>query len=140
MSNTFQWLPQLHATDTIRAPFADVPVAMIDADDVRALAAAALTSEGHEGRAYRLSGPEPLLPADRVRVLAEVLARELHFEARPDAAARAEMSSVMPPEYVEALFSFFADGSSTSRRETSSVGHPGPSNSGRSPTPRNSGR
>lgn len=110
MSNTFQWLPQLRATDTIRAPFADVPVAMIDPDDVGAVAAAALTSEGHEARAYRLSGPEPLLPADRVRVLAEVLARELHFKAQSDAAARAEMSSVMPPEYVEAFFSFFADG------------------------------
>lgn len=110
MSNTFQWLPQLRATDTIRAPFADVPVAMIDPDDVGAVAAAALTSQGHEARAYRLSGPEPLLPADRVRVLVEVLARELHFKAQSDAAARAEMSSVMPPEYVEAFFSFFADG------------------------------
>lgn len=57
MSNTFQWLPQLRATDTIRAPFADVPVAMIDPDDVGAVAAAALTSEDNEGRAYRPQWP-----------------------------------------------------------------------------------
>lgn len=62
------------------------------------------------GAPIGLSGPDPLLPADRVHLLAEVLGRELHFEALSDAAARAEMSAVMPPEYVEAFFSFFADG------------------------------
>ncbi len=51
-----------------------------------------------------------MLPADRVGVLAKVLGRELHFEAQSDAAARAEMSAAMPAAYVEAFFSFFADG------------------------------
>ena len=66
MTNTFQWLPQLRSGDVIRAPFPDVRVATIDPADVGAVAAAALTSDAHEGRAYRLSGPESLLPADRV--------------------------------------------------------------------------
>ena len=30
MSNTLQWASQLRAGDVVRAPFADVPVAMID--------------------------------------------------------------------------------------------------------------
>ena len=110
MSNTFQWLPQLQAGDTVRAPFADVRVATIDPDDLGAVAAEALTSAAHEGQTYRLSGPESLLPADRVRVLAKVLGRDLRFEAQPDADARAEMSAAMPSEYVDAFFSFFADG------------------------------
>ena len=110
MSNTFQWIPQLAAGDVVRAPFADVRVATIDPDDLGAVAAAALTSPAHEGRAYRLSGPESLLPADRVAVLARVLERDLRFEAQPDEEARAEMSRAMPAEYVDAFFSFFADG------------------------------
>ena len=112
MSNTFQWLPQLQAGDTVRAPFADVRVATIDPDDLGAVAAEALTSAAHEGQTYRLSGPESLLPADRVRVLAKVLGRDLRFEAptgTPDC-CRAEMSAAMPSEYVDAFFSFFADG------------------------------
>jgi len=73
MSNTVQWVPQLAAGDLVRAPFAGVAVAMIDPHDIAAVAAAALTSDGHEGRVYTVSGPEPLRPADRVRILGEVL-------------------------------------------------------------------
>ncbi len=110
MSNALQWRSQLQAGDVVHAPFADVRVATIDPHDVAAVAAEALTSGGHEGRSYRLSGPESLLPADRVAVLAKVLGRDLRFEGQSDADARAEMSATMPSEYVEAFFSFFADG------------------------------
>jgi uncharacterized protein YbjT (DUF2867 family) len=110
MSNTLQWIPQLRAGDVVHAPFADVRVATIDPYDVAAVAAEALTSRGHEGRQYRLSGPESLLPADRLAVLSRVLGRDLRFEGQSDAEARAEMSGTMPGEYVDAFFSFFADG------------------------------
>ena len=110
MSNTLQWAPLLRAGDVVRAPFAGVRVANIDPYDIGAVAAAALLSGGHEGRAYSLSGPASLLPADRVEILAKVLGRDLRFEAQPDDAARAEMSAAMPAEYVAAFFSFYADG------------------------------
>lgn len=110
MSNTVQWAPQLESGDVVRAPFPDVRVATIDPFDVAAVSARALTSKGHEGHSYRLSGPESLLPADRVAVLAEVLGRDLRFEGQSDAEARAEMSESMPAEYVDAFFNFFADG------------------------------
>jgi uncharacterized protein YbjT (DUF2867 family) len=110
MSNTLQWVEQLRAGDTIRAPFATVRMAAIDPYDIAAVAAAALTTDAHEGRSYRLSGPESLLPADRVAILARVLGRDLRFEAQSDEEARAEMSASMPAEYVDAFFSFFVDG------------------------------
>ena len=110
MTNTFQWLPQLRSGDVIRAPFPDVRVATIDPADVGAVAAAALTSDAHEGRAYRLSGPESLLPADRVAILSAALGRGLRFEAQSNEEPRAEMSEAMPAEYVPAFFRFFADG------------------------------
>jgi uncharacterized protein YbjT (DUF2867 family) len=110
MSNTLQWIPQLRAGNVVRGPFADVPVATIDPYDVAAVSARALTSSDHEGRSYRLSGPDSLLPADRARVLGEVLGRELRFEGQSDVEAREEMLASMPAEYVDAFFSFFADG------------------------------
>jgi uncharacterized protein YbjT (DUF2867 family) len=110
MSNTLQWLSQLQAGDVVHAPFADVRVATIDPYDVAAVGAEVLTSGGHEGHSYRLSGPESLLPADRVAVLARVLGRDLRFEGQSDADARAEMSATMSGEYVDAFFSFFGDG------------------------------
>jgi uncharacterized protein YbjT (DUF2867 family) len=110
MTNTYQWVPQLRSGDVVRAPFAGVRVATIDPADIAAVAVRALVSGEHDGRSYRLSGPESLLPADRVAILARVLGRDLRFEAQPDDEAREEMSAAMPAEYVDAFFSFFVDG------------------------------
>jgi uncharacterized protein YbjT (DUF2867 family) len=110
MTNTLQWIPQLRQGDVVRAPFADVAIATIDPADIGAVAARALTSNELDGRSLRLSGPEALQPADRVRILGSALGRELRFEAQSNEAARAEMSAAMPLEYVDAFFSFFVDG------------------------------
>lgn len=110
MSNTLQWIPQLKDGDTVTAPFAGVAIAMIDPYDIAAVAALALTSDGHEGQIYHVTGPEPLRPADRVRILGGVLNRDLTFRPQPDDEARAEMSASMPQEYVDAFFSFYVDG------------------------------
>jgi uncharacterized protein YbjT (DUF2867 family) len=110
MSNTLRWLTQLRAGDVVRDAFPSVAVAVVDPADIAAVAALALTSGGHEGEVYRLSGPQSLLPADRVRILGDVLGRPLRFEGQSDEEARAEMSKAMPAEYVDAFFRFYADG------------------------------
>lgn len=110
MSNTLQWVPQVRAGDVISAPFADVPIAMIDPVDIAAVAASALTEDGHDGEVYRISGPESLRPADRVRILGRVLDRPLRFVAQTDEQARAEMLATTPPRYVDAFFRFYVDG------------------------------
>ena len=110
MSNAHRWLPQLRAGDVVRLPFADVPIAMIHPDDLGRVAAAALTTSAHEGRAYRLSGPEALRPAEQVAILGRAIGRPLRFEAQPDDEARLEMEQAMPTEYVDAFFAFFAEG------------------------------
>jgi uncharacterized protein YbjT (DUF2867 family) len=110
MSNTLQWVPQLRAGDLVRAPFAGVPVAVIDPADIAAVAAAALTTPAHQGRVFTVSGPEALRPADRARILGQVLGRDLRFEGQPDDEARAEMSASMPAAYVDAFFDFYVTG------------------------------
>jgi uncharacterized protein YbjT (DUF2867 family) len=109
-ANALRWVPQLRAGDIVRESFADVPIAAIDPLDIAAVAALALTAPGHEGASYRLAGPEPILPADRVQVLAGLLGRELRLEPLTNAEAREQMSASMPAEYVDAFFSFFVDG------------------------------
>lgn len=110
MSNTLQWIPQLAKDDLVTAPFAGVAIAMIDPYDIAAVAALALTTPGHQGQIYQVTGPEPLRPADRVRILGTVLGRDLTFRAQPDDEARAEMTAAMPQRYVDAFFSFYVDG------------------------------
>lgn len=108
-SNALRWLPQLRAGDVVSDAFGDVPIASVDPADIAAVAVAALLEPGHEGRAYPLSGPEALLPEDRVRILGRVLDRDLRFQALGDDEARERMSATTPPEYVRAFFSFYRD-------------------------------
>jgi uncharacterized protein YbjT (DUF2867 family) len=109
-SNALRWLPQLRAGDVVRAPFANAAIASIDPADIAAAAVVSLTTEGHAGQSYALSGPEAQLPALQVQILAEVLGRELKFEAVPDEEALAALKQSSPPGFAEAFYRFFVEG------------------------------
>lgn len=110
MSNTLQWIEPLSSGDVIIEPFADVPITVVDPADIAAVAALALTSDGQHGESYRLTGPEPLLPADRARILGRALGRDLELRAEPDTEARRRMTQEMPGPIVDAFFQFFRRG------------------------------
>lgn len=110
MSNALRWLPQLRAGDTVRVQFPNAAIASIGPYDIAAVAAVALTEEGHASQSYAITGPESLLPADQVRILAGVLGRTLHAEPQSDSETREELSKSLPPDSVEGFFRFFAKG------------------------------
>jgi uncharacterized protein YbjT (DUF2867 family) len=111
MSNALRWRPQIRSGSTIREPFADVAIATNDPRDIAAVATVALLADNPESRAYRITGPEALRAAERVAILSEALGRHLPFEPLSNDEARTEMSANMPPEYVDAFFDFFVEGS-----------------------------
>jgi|SRR5579875_1088690 len=111
MSNALRWLPQLQAGDELRLQFPAVPTAMIDPADIGAVAAAALTGEGHTGRIYRISGPQPLTPPEQAAILAKELGRTLRIIELSNDETRAELLSQMPQAYVDAFFDFYVAGS-----------------------------
>jgi uncharacterized protein YbjT (DUF2867 family) len=122
MSNTLQWIPQLRAGDVVREPFADVPIAVIDPFDIAGVAALTLTTAGHNQRSYRLTGPESLLPENRLRTLGGVLDRDLRLVAEPDDDARRRMRESMPDTLVEAFFQFFRRGGYVDSRVDGTAG------------------
>ena len=69
---------------------ATVPAAMMaQAGATAGVAALALTEPGHAGKAYRLSGPEALLPAEQVAILARsAVPRVIYVSCNPAALAR----------------------------------------------------
>lgn len=122
MSNALRWRPQLAAGDTVRAVFAEVPIAAIDPADIAAVAAAALADpDRHASQALELSGPAPLLPAEQLAILGRVLGRRLHLESVTGDAARAELAEAFPPPFVEAQLRFFADGEFDDARVVATV-------------------
>ncbi|MFG2006537.1 NAD(P)H-binding protein [Spirillospora sp. NPDC048911] len=110
MANALRWLPQLQAGDEVRVSFPAVRTASIDPFDLGAVAARALLSDEYEGEILWPTGPEAMLPAEQVAVLAEVLGRDLRAVELTNEQARAEMTASMPVEYVDAFFDFYVKG------------------------------
>jgi uncharacterized protein YbjT (DUF2867 family) len=121
MSNALRWKQQLLDGEEVRVPFANIRPAVVDPFDVAAVAAEALLSDRHEGRIYAPTGPESLLPADQVRILASVLGRTLRFQAQSNDEARIEMAKTTRPEYVDAFFDFYVAGSLDESRVRTTV-------------------
>ncbi|WP_221357048.1 NAD(P)H-binding protein [Streptomyces beigongshangae] len=110
MSNALSFADQLRKGDEVRVPFPGVRTADIDPYDIARVAARALLSSEHGGRAYSLTGPQSLLPGDRVAVLAEVLGRDLRAVGLTDEETREALRAAFPAPYAEAFLRFFGDG------------------------------
>jgi uncharacterized protein YbjT (DUF2867 family) len=110
MSNALRWRSQLVEGDDVRVPFPTVRTAAIDPADIAAVVVVALVTDDHDERVHLVSGPESLLPADQVAVLAEVLGRNLVCLGMSDQEARQEMEGTMPVQYVDAFFDFYVNG------------------------------
>lgn len=79
MSNTLEWADSIRAAGVVREGFPEAKSAMVHEADIAAVAAAALTGDGHAGQDYWLTGPEALTPPEKVRVIGEVLGREVRY-------------------------------------------------------------
>jgi (4-alkanoyl-5-oxo-2,5-dihydrofuran-3-yl)methyl phosphate reductase len=105
MSNTLLWFAeQIKRQGAVHFPGGEGKVAPIDPRDIAAVAAAALTGTGHQGKSYRLTGPELLSMGDMTRILGEVLGKPLRYVDIPDAAFAEKMrEGGTPPGVVDMI-------------------------------------
>lgn len=82
------------------APAGGAGISMIDPADVAAVAAVALTTGGHEGRTYALTGPEAITYERVAGDLSSATGRRIDFVAVPDEAARRALIGAGTPEPV----------------------------------------
>lgn len=90
MTNMLDWADMVR-DGVVRGAYGRAAYAPIDLDDIAAVAAVALLSDGHHGAKYDLTGPETLSNLDRVRIVSEVLGRDIRFEELSPTAAREQM-------------------------------------------------
>jgi uncharacterized protein YbjT (DUF2867 family) len=91
------------------APAGEGRIAMIDPFDVGAVAAAVLTSSGHEGRTYELTGPVAVTYRDVAAELSRATGTHVEYIDVPPAAAREQLAaSGMPDWLIQHLDGAFA--------------------------------
>ena len=76
----FWWAPAILAGNSVRWPYGAAETAPVDERDVAAVAARTLYQNGYAGGDYVLTGPESLSQAEQVRIIGDVLGRQITFE------------------------------------------------------------
>jgi uncharacterized protein YbjT (DUF2867 family) len=110
MSNILKWSYGIQAAGTVRQPFGSRKTAIVHEADIAAVAAGVLTSDGHAGKTYSISGPEVTTPRDMARMIGEALGRDIQFvDLTPDQ-AREEWAAVgLPHDIIEFLLWVYAN-------------------------------
>ena len=108
MSTALEWADSIRREGCVSYPGGEGRVAAVDPWDIAAVAAEALTADGHAGQAYALSGPELLTIGEMVRTIGGQLGRPLRYEDMADEAAGEMMLKAgLPPHAVEGLVTAF---------------------------------
>jgi uncharacterized protein YbjT (DUF2867 family) len=106
-SNARFWRDTIRSERCVFSNFGDGKVPVIHPRDIAEVAALALTSDGHEGQAWPITGPVAISTGEQVRILGEALGQRLEYVAIGDEAARERMlRSGMPGDLIEALLPF----------------------------------
>jgi uncharacterized protein YbjT (DUF2867 family) len=100
MQNFLGMRRSIQEEGAIYAPAREGKIVPIDARDVALVAVAVLTSEGHSGRIYDLTGPELLSYADMAKKLGDAMGRTVTYTDVPPDAAREAMIGAGWPEFL----------------------------------------
>ena len=97
---------QTVATDgVVYMPVKDGKIGMIDVRDIVDVAVKVLTEDGHEGKAYTLTGPASISFHDVAAGLSKVLGKEVKYVNVPLEAGREAMVGMGLPEWLADAFS-----------------------------------
>lgn len=107
MSNALQWRESIRAHGKVFSNYGEGKLPPVHPRDIAAVAVRALTSNGHEGKSYTITGPEALSVAEQVKIISAAVGKPLEYVPINDEAARAGMAKAgMPPTLIDALIPF----------------------------------
>ncbi|WP_344680501.1 NAD(P)H-binding protein [Saccharopolyspora taberi] len=106
-TNTLEWAPDIRAGDVVRGAYGAAAMTMIHEADIAAVAVRALTTDGHAGARYELTGSEPLTRVQQVEAIGRALGRELRWEEISREAAKERMTWTAP-DIAEIVLDSFA--------------------------------
>lgn len=100
MNLYMDFIPSMVGADgVIRGPAGNGRVAAILRDDVAAAAVALLTSDGHDGKGYDLTGPEAFSLAEAAALMSEHSGKTITFEDETEAQAYASRAGFGAPDW-----------------------------------------
>lgn len=93
MSNVFDWAESICADNEVRQGYVNRKSAIVHEADIAAVAAGALTNDGHGGQSYSITGGEVLTPVQMIAIINQVLDRDVRLVELTEAQARDQWSA-----------------------------------------------
>jgi uncharacterized protein YbjT (DUF2867 family) len=110
MHSYFRQVPSIVARGVLALPMGEARIASVDIGDIAEVAIAVLTSSGHEGNIYHLTGPEALTMAEVAEKLSAVTGKAIRYvDVPPEEARQARLAAGLPPYLAEGLDELFAE-------------------------------
>jgi uncharacterized protein YbjT (DUF2867 family) len=101
-TNTLRWAEQTKQ-GVVRLPYGQASRSLIHERDIADVVAHVLTSDGHNEAKYLITGPESIPQAELVRIIGEVIGRDVRWEDLPlDQAAEELTEAWGDAEFVDA--------------------------------------
>jgi uncharacterized protein YbjT (DUF2867 family) len=110
MPSYFRQVPSIVGRGILALPMADARIASVDIGDIAEVSIAVLTTSGHEGKTYPLTGPESLTMAEVAEKLSAATGKTIRYvDVPPEEAKAARLAAGMPPYLAEGLDELFAE-------------------------------
>lgn len=100
MQNVMMAAPSVNSQGVVYMPFGNGKVVTIDVRDVVEAALAVLTSPGHEGRTFVLTGPRAVSYDEIASALSSALNKEVRYVDVPSEAGKKAMLDMGMPEWI----------------------------------------
>ncbi|MFL6119682.1 NAD(P)H-binding protein [Actinophytocola sp.] len=102
------WPEMIRADGVLRFPYPESHSDAIHEADIAAVAVAALTEPGHEGRSYFLTGPESITQREQLEIIGEAVGKPVRYEELTDAEAREALRPIVPEWVMDAVVGYWA--------------------------------
>lgn len=110
MPSYFRQVPMILAKGALFLPMENQRIASIDIGDLAEIAAIVLTNPGHEGKIYRLTGPEALTMTEVAERLSAATGKTIKYiNVPPEDVRKAQLAAGVPPYIADALAELFAE-------------------------------
>jgi uncharacterized protein YbjT (DUF2867 family) len=110
MANALEWADGIRTRDEVCEPFTGRLSAMVHEADIGAVAAVALTEDGHAGQEYLVTGPELLTVRDKADAIAAARGRAVRLVELTEAEAVARWRvEGRPQDVIDFLLEVYGD-------------------------------
>jgi uncharacterized protein YbjT (DUF2867 family) len=108
-NNLLSWAYPITTTGRVTAPYIGSAQTPVHEADVAEVAALVLTTPGHDGKVYEITGPESLTRVEQVAAISAAIDREIELDEITPEQFREDVARFVAPDVIDMLLDYWSD-------------------------------